>query len=811
MRLLRQALRSLVPRNRRGRAVTLLAIFSLALGIAGNAVVFSLVDSLLFLRLPYAEPERVVLIGQREITQPDVALLSLLSALPVWADFRDRSSTMTDWAAINLTFMSLAGGDRSEPIMAASVTPSLFDVLGDDVVIGRVFTEAEGVVGGPKLAVLNYEYWQRTGGTSRDVLGTVLTLDSEPYVVIGVLPQGYDFLTPDVDVWVPLQQDPYAWSREQRYTISLARMVPGVTMDQVRLEMDQITEDLRREFPAEYRTWAMSATNLRTDFPDPQSRKYLAILQGCVFFVLLIACANVTNLLLARSQDRASEIAVRTALGAGRLRIVMQLMRESAILAGVGGALGLALTAAAIRIVSDRFAALQWVPSIFEPVLDAKVLMFTVSITLFCGLVFGLFPSLQAFKVDQVAALKQGGGRGSGLGQRGTSIAAGLVVAQIALSFVALGGGFVLARSFLDMINGDPGFEAERLLAVAVQIPAWKYDGLERSDIIERVRAAAAQLPGAEGATVIAPLPKNLVVTSDTFRIGGRAVEVGAPVPSAVAVWVSPQYPSTFGVTVRDGRFIAATDREDSDFVVAVNASLAERHFPQASPVSERLTFRGQSREIVGVVADVQHGLVPRGAGGSDEAIYIPVPQAPRESYYVVLRTAGDPRSLADPVRAGIWAIDPDLTINTVETMQEYGSRYTTTFDLFNGILSAFGILALLLASLGTYGVMAYSVAQRRHEIGVRLAMGARAQTVVGMIALEGVRMSCLGLLIGAAVLVPVVAVMRGLLIGFGLEPMRPDAIGVVALILFAVSVLASVVPATRAASVDPVSVLRAE
>jgi putative ABC transport system permease protein len=271
------------------------------------------------------------------------------------------------------------------------------------------------------------------------VLGTVLTMDSEPYVVIGVLPQGYDFLTPDVDVWVPLQEDPYAWSREQRYTISLARMAPGVTMDQVRLEMDQITEDLRREFPAEYRMWAMSATNLRTDFPDLQSRRYLAVLQGCVFFVLLIACANITNL-LARSQDRASEIAVRTALGAGRLRIVLQLMRESAILAGVGGALGLALTAVAIRVVSDRFAGLQWVPSIFEPALDAKVLTFTVSITIFCGLVFGLFPALQAFKVNQVDALKQGGGRGSGLGQRGASVAAGLVVAQIALSLVALGG-----------------------------------------------------------------------------------------------------------------------------------------------------------------------------------------------------------------------------------------------------------------------------------------------------------------------------------------------------------------------------------
>jgi len=414
MLLIRQDFRALVPTHSRARIVSALAIVSLALGIAGNAVVFSLVDASLFLRLPYSDPERIVLLGQRERGEPDVAILNLLSALPVWADYKERSRTLTDWATLTMSYRSVSGGDRSVAIMAGAATPSFFRVLGAQTIRGRTFTEAEGVIGGPRLAVVSSDYWRLSMGGSDDVVGTTLLMDGEPYEVIGVLPDDFDFLTPHVDVWTAFQEDPYAWSRHDRGAVSIARMAPGVTMEQVEVELARIALDIEAEFPEGFSGWTMLATNLGTEFPDPQSRRYMRLMQGAVFFVLLITCANVTNLLLVRSQDRTREIAVRTALGASRLHILSQLMRESMVLAASGGLAGLALTWVAVRVIRGGFASVDYVPRLFQPVLDLEVVLFATAVTLFCGIVFGLFPALQSFRVDQVDALKQGGSSGGG-------------------------------------------------------------------------------------------------------------------------------------------------------------------------------------------------------------------------------------------------------------------------------------------------------------------------------------------------------------------------------------------------------------
>ena len=804
----RRALRSIVPRQRRARAVTALAVLSLALGIAGNAVVFSLVDSLINLRLPYADPDRIVLLGQREKTEPDVALASILSALPVWADFRERSSTLTEWAAITMSYMSVSDEDRSVAVMVGSATPSFFRVLGEQTVRGRVFTDVEGVEGGPQVAILTWDYWQNAMGAIDDPVGTVLTLDGVAYEVIGALPDGYDFLTPEVGIWLPMQRNPYETSRSDRFAISVARMSPGVTMTQVKQEMAQIAAELEAEYPETFRGWSMSATNLGTEFPDPQSRTYMAILRASVFFVLLIACANITNLLLARSQDRTREIAVRTALGAGRLRILAQLARESTLMAVSGGLIGLSLTALGIRIIGGRFAELPFVPSLFQPRLDSTVVLFTLAMTLLCAVIVGIFPALQSFRVDQVEALKQGGGGG---GQRTLRVTSALVVAQIALSLVALGAGLALARSFTDTMDKDPGFKAEGLLAMGVEVPDWKYELPEGTELMQRLRERVEGLADVVAATLVAPLPKNLIVVKAPLLLPGQVEEAGEALPQAQGVWVSPEFLEAFEVPLLRGRFFEPADGVDAEMVVVVNRALADRHFADRNAVGQHITFLDQPREIVGVIGNVQQGIVPEPGGGFADVVYVPVAQNPRTTYYLVVRTAGTPRAVADAIRAEVRAVDADLAVNTVETMQEYAARYTVTLSLFNDILSAFGVLALLLASLGTYGVIAYSVTQRRQEIGVRMTLGADARTVVGMIAMQGLKMTALGLGIGTVLLVPLIALISNVLRGFAFEPVSPMTLVPVGLVLFAVSAAASVVPATRAATVDPVSVLRAD
>jgi putative ABC transport system permease protein len=794
--------------RRRGRLVTALAILSLALGIGGNAVVFSLVESLLFLRLPYTDPDRVVLLGQRESDQPDVALMNLLSALPVWADFRDRSNTLTDWAALDLGFMSLSDRDRSVAVMAGSVTPSVFQVLGSRTVMGRVFAEAEGVPGGPRLAILSWDYWRTAMAADPSPLGKLLTLDGETYEVIGVMPDGYDFVTPHVDVWIPLQADPYSRPRHERSSMSLARMAPGVTMSDVAAEMDAIGRDLEARYPEEYTGWTMSATNLGTGFPDPHSRQYLTIIQIAVSFVLLITCANVANLLVVRAQDRTREIALRIVLGASRWHVIGRLARESVSMAGAGGLAGLVLTAGGVHYIGERFEAAPFVPRLFQPQLDGDAVAFVGAVTLVCGLLVGVLPALQSFKIDQVEALKSGGASGS---TRRSRVAGALVSAQTALSLVALGGGAVMTRGFLDVMGRDPGFEIEPLLTVGLDVPSWKYDLTEGADLLDRLRERAAADLDVEAAALAMPLPKNLVVSRDTFRVSGVPVDEGVGAPRAIGVRVSAGFLEAFGVPLLQGRFVEGTDRAESDPVAVVNQAFAQRRFPGGSPLGARVTFLGASRAIVGVVGDVQQGLVPGPDGAADETIYVPFAQVPRGAAYLALRARGDPRELEGPVREVVRAIDSDLTVNTVETMREYSTRYTASLDLFNVILGAFGILALLLASLGTYGVVAYTVGQRTHEVGVRLAVGARAGQVVTLIATSGLKMTVFGLAVGGILLTPVLAVVERVMEGFRLEPAEPATLAIVVLVLFTVGAVASVVPAMRAATVDPVRVLKTE
>ena len=382
----------------------------------------------------------------------------------------------------------------------------------------------------------------------------------------------------------------------------------------------------------------------------------------------------------------------------------------------------------------------------------------------------------------------------------------------MALSLVALGGGSVLAKAFLDLMNRDAGFDTRPFLTANIELPPRRFGSSDEVLLMyDELMEAAAALPGVESAALVRPLPRDLMVSPSPYDLDSRPLPEGVEKPQAIGVLATPGYLETLGVPVLQGRFFQESDRPGTPGVAVINRTLAERRFEDRSPIGERITFQGDSWEIVGVVADMRQTLFPRTGGGSEEAIYLSIIQAAYRSAYLVLRTRGEPRTLADPLRRMIWDIDPEIPINTVETMDEFARRYAGATEIFNWILGAFSILALLLASLGTYGVVAYSMGQRTHEIGVRLAVGARPREVVGLIARQGLWMSVLGMVIGGLLLIPVVATIGNVLAGFGVAGVDPLTLAVVVATLFIVTLVASVVPATRAATVDPVRVLKAE
>ncbi len=530
-----QDLRFAIRTLRRRWMVTTLATLSLALAIGGNAAVFSLVDGFIFRPLPYPEPDRVVLVGEREKDQPELSGFG--TSLASYADLAERSQSVT-WGALQPMTMSLRGSERSEAISTVMVTPSFFEIMEAQPVRGRLFTESEAVEGGPKVVLMRHEYWVRTYGLETDPIGKLLTLNGDPHEVIGVLPEGFEFLTPGQELWLPLQKSMHSAPRDKRNVIAVGRMKPGATMEQLRAEHSNIAAALEAEYPETQRGWTSDTFNLRHDIPDPQSKMLFGMLQGSVLLVLIIACVNITNLLLASGQERSREIALRTVLGAGRGRIVRQLLTESSLMVMAGALGGLALGAVGIRVISNQFTGL--LPAAYAVQLDVRVLLFTLAISVAAGLMFGLAPALQTFKRSHSETIKEGGGRG-GSGRSRKTVSRVLVIGEIALSFVALGGGALLVQSFLQLQSSDPGFATGQVLTAVVSVPASKYPDDEarlllHDQLLERARALA----GVETVALANALPQSPFAVTDSFRVSNAAIDAGAAPPRAVVIHTSP-------------------------------------------------------------------------------------------------------------------------------------------------------------------------------------------------------------------------------------------------------------------------------
>jgi len=796
---LRFAVRSL--RKRWG--ISAVAVISLGLAIGGNTAVYSMVDAFLFRPLPYDRPERIALLGERRDDQPELSG-NITSSLPTWADLSERSRTLSEWAALEPRSLALRGDDRSEPVSAMAATPNFFDLLGARAARGRVFLPEEGVEGARRVALVSDELRRERYG-NRIPLGEVLVLNGEPHEIVGVLPPGFDFLTVGTEVWVPLGRSPEGEPRDRRNVFPVARIAAGATMEQVRAEMTALAEQLEVENPETQRGWTIDAYNLRYDIPSRRTRVLFGLLQGTVFLVLLIACVNVTNLLLARGQERSREIALRTALGAGRGRIVRQLLTESVGLGLLGGFLGLGVGVLGIEAIERNFAG--FLPAAYTPRLDGRVFFFTLATAVGVGILFGVMPALQTLKRDQTGALREGSGR-SGIGGSRKRLSRALVVAEIALSMVALGVGSMMVRSFLGIRAADPGYDGSDVLTATISVPDSRYPEPEdRRRLADRILERAAGIQGAASVALTSNLPQGFVSATDSARIPGRTGAHGDARWQAMVILTSPGYLETMDVELLQGRFFRTGDREDGPPVAVVNRTLARSRFPDRDPVGERLVVRGNSREIVGVAADVQQVLVTTPGTASGEVIYLPVAQLDGGPGTLVLEASGDPHVLIAPLRDALQEIDPDLILPRVLTMTEVLDRAFTAVRVFNVILGVFGVIALFMAALGTYGVLAYAVSQRRHEIGIRLALGAETGDVVKMISRQGILLGAVGLVLGGLASLPLIQVLRSSLQGF--SAVEPSTLGAIAALLFGVSVAASVLPARRGAAVDPVETLK--
>lgn len=797
---LRYAARSLA----RHWTITTLAVVSLAVAIGGNTAVFSMVDAFLFRPLPFVAPERLVLVGARPDDQPRNPP-RLTASLPTWADLRERSRTLGEWAAVRPESLSLRGDGEVEAVTARRVTPGFFPMLGARVAAGRSFLPEEGGEGGRRVVVVSHALRLARFGDA-DPLGETLLLDGEAHEVVGALPPGWAFLSPGVDVWLPLARDPATVPRSRRDVFAVARITPGATMEAVRAEITGIATALSGEHPDAHRGWTLGAYNLRHDFPTSSTRILFWLLQGVVLAVLVIACVNLTNLLLARGQERQREVALRTALGASRGRIVRQLLIESVAIGLAGGIAGLVLGRLGIGAIARTFAGL--LPATFTPTLNLRVLVFTAGISVGAGLLFALAPAVATLRGDHAGALREGG-RGASRSRRHNRLSAALVVGEIAVSMTALGAGSVLVSSFLSIRSSDPGFDSSDLLVATITVPDSRYPGDdERTLLSARILQRARSVRGVRSATLVSSLPQGFVPATDSARLPGREGG-GGESWQVVTVTVSPGYVEALDLSLLQGRFFRSSDRPGTAPVAVVDRALAEKRFPGESPLGRRIVVGSEPREIVGVVSNAQQTISASPAPVPDETVYFAHLQSGRRPSTLLVESAGDPDGPAPALRRSLRELDPDLALPTLRTFEEYMRRNLVGIRVFNVILTGFGIVALLLAALGTYGVLAYSVSRRRQEIGVRMAVGADPGTVVRMISAQGLRQSLLGLCLGGLATLPLLAVIRSAVRGFA--DIRPGLLLIIATVLFAATLLASWIPARRASRVDPAGVLRQE
>jgi len=780
-----------------------IAVVTLALGIGANSAMFSTVNAVLLKPLSYPEADRIVVL---EGINPTAGITQSNLSIPDFADWQSQNQVFEQLAGFVSGGSLLTNGDETERVRGTGVTTDFFPLFRTTALAGRTLQADDSEKGRDPVMVLSYGLWQRRFGGSQNVIGSKVILSGKNTTIVGIMPAGFNY--PDQsELWVPYPIDAASERRDNRFFSVVARLKAGVPIAQAQASLDTINKRLAQTYLETNSGWSVRVINLQERLVGSM-RKSLLVLLGAVAFVLLIACANVANLMLARATGRQKEIAVRAALGASRWRVVRQLLTESLLLSVIGGAIGLLLSVWLTRVLVSISPANT--PRFDEIKPDLRVFAFTLGLTVVTGIIFGLAPALQASRIDLNGGLKEGGGKGSG-GSRNKRLRSLMMVSEIALSFMLLVGAGLLIKSFMRLRDVSPGFNPENVLSLRTSLPGSRYpEGQPRVQMLGQVLDHMKSLPGVQSAAAVLSLPLG----GDTFNVGRGYIREGRPATpeeSANAMYLvaTPDYFRTLQIPILAGRPFNDQDNDKAPMVLIVNETMARRLWPGESPLGRHITvWRDEKfpREIVGIVSDTKPALDAE----VESQMYVPYAQdSGWGSVSLVVRTSGDPLNTAAAARNEIRSLDKGIPVFNVKTMNDVLSTSVSQQRLSMLLLSAFAGVALLLAMIGIYGVTAYYVTQRTQEIGIRIALGAQMRDVMKLVLASGMALALIGVAVGLAGALALTRLMTSLL--FGVRPTDTATFLLVSVCLLATALLACYLPARRATKVDPLKALRYE
>ncbi len=805
---MRYALRTL----RRSPGFTAIALLTLALGIGANTAIFSFVSGVLLKPLPYRDPHSIVLVWEKP-PGGDRNGISTLNYL----DWKNQNTVFESIAAVSFGgSLTLTGAGEPEELQGSRVSAPFFSIFGVRAALGRTFASDEDQAGKSQVVVLSHRLWENRFGADPGILGRRLTLSGKPCTVIGVLPARGPFDRSWAQLWLPLAFEPGDMTRDYHWLLSYARMKPGVTLQQAQTAMDTIGAHIAETFPESNKGWGVTVERFEDQLVGQQLRRSLYVLLAAVGAILLIGCANLANLSLARGTAREREIALRASLGAGRWRLIRQLLTENLFIAFAGGLLGLGVGYGMMR-------GLTWLmppyslPSEADVSIDLNILLFTLAISLLTAILFGLAPAVHATKVDLTASMKEGG-RSATSGAGRARLRGALIVSEVALAFVLLTGAGLLINSFFRLQQVDTGFNSVKVITAGLPIPRARFPQPEPLlQYLRLIRERVRAVPGVRDVAFTNALPMEGWGDGMPFLIAGRETVDRANRPSCFYKRVSGSYFSTLRIHLVRGRTFTDRDTQGAPPAIVINESMAKRYFKNEDPIGKRVLIQkllyGQpglgseiAWEVIGIVSDEQTGSL---GDRKSPGIYVTFDQSPTNDVSMVLSAAIDPETLTAAINRAIHEIDKDQPLSEVKTLDRIKSETVANDRLQAMLLTTFAALALLLAAIGIYGVISYSVTQRIHELGIRAALGASRGGLLALVIRRGMALALGGLALGLAGSLALTRLLGSLL--YDASPRDPVTLTVVAAVLAGVALLACYIPAHRAASVDPMVALRYE
>lgn len=786
---------------------TFIAVITLALGIGANAAIFSVVNSLLLRPLPYKDADKIVWIWE---TNPSNNVFEETASPPNFADWKAQAKSLEVMAASARTAVILTNQGEPERIPGLAVTDGFFSVLKAQPKLGRVFSTEEDLPNAQRTVVLSEGLWQRRFGSDEKIIGKTITLNGNPCEVVGVMPKEFSNPRPDAqapELWVSFRLDYAKANRRGDFLGVIARLKDGISIKQAQAEMDTITANLSQQYPVTNTNWGARVLTLHERILGDVN-KPLLVLMAAVCFLLLIACANVANLMLVRANGRRKEIAIRAAIGASRWRVFKQMLTESVVLSLLGGICGLLLAVWGVGVIVSLLP--ENMPRVAEITLDNRVLLFTLSVSLLTGIIFGLVPAWQAANPQVGECLKEGGREGAD-GAKSNRIRNVFAVVEIALALVLLVGAGLMVRSFMNLQKLDPGFDSNRILTTQIQLPSARYkEDAQLSAFANQLIEKVNPLPDVESVALMSDLPLSGGSNYLGFGIEGKPQPPGAPMQDAIAHSASPDYFKTMSIQLKRGRLFTNQDDDKTQGVVVINETMAKRYWKSEDPLNKRITTAdgvdGPWMTVIGIVEDVRHESLNE---NPYPQMYSPFVQQPSSLFYLVIKTKTDTSNVIGSVRNQVKELDSNIPVFNIKTMEEILSTSVARQRFSMLLILVFAVLALLLAAIGIYGVISYAVTQRQHEIGVRMALGARDTDILRMVIKQGFKLVLIGIGIGLVAVFALTRLIKTLL--FGVSATDPLTFSAIAILLSVVALLACYIPARRATKTDPMIALRCE